>query len=157
MLQPSVPLPTLKGLRIVEASSPFIFFCFKQANRLGKILIFEAKSNMSPDHKKQGMLPASKAQIFTGQERPDAPGTKTRVEGTWAARGKGNRGKALVLALLCSGPKPSRPRTLCPEGSQHLPSEAWTLASTCRGPELLVSGVQAPAQLKSLRSLLLYK
>lgn len=40
MLHTSVPLPTLKCTRIVEANISFIFFSFKQANCLEKILIF---------------------------------------------------------------------------------------------------------------------
>lgn len=67
---------------------------------------------MPPDHKKQGMLPASKAQVLIGQERPDAPGTQTRVEDR----------EAIVSSLLRSGPKPSRPQThWSTEDSQHLP------------------------------------
>lgn len=67
---------------------------------------------MPPDHKKQGMLPASKAQVLNVQEKPDAPVIKTRVVDT----------EAFVFSLLCSDPKTSRARTpRSTEGSQCLP------------------------------------
>lgn len=67
---------------------------------------------MPPDHKKQGMLPASKAQVLNVQERPDAPVIKTRVVDR----------EAFVSSLLCSDPKSSRAQTpRSTEGSHHLP------------------------------------
>ena len=52
------------------------------------------------------MLAVAKAQVLTGRERPEAPGTETSAEGTWEGS-EGAHRQALSLAPgPGSGPRP---------------------------------------------------